>query len=91
MLLLRFELKLKEDDSLSNHIKKNMQMFREAVTRLLHEKAQITVLRISHVEVIVEESVVHVLFTLNEKASFYGDVEAPKFDEINSRNSFCSF
>lgn len=76
---------LKQDADLTSHIQKNMQAFRAAVADILRLKLRVTPLRVGNIQVKFQDNIVFVLFTLHEKSSYYGDVSAPKHDEINSR------
>lgn len=80
-----FIFSLPSDPKTVENVKHNLRSFKQHVVKTLAEKAKVTVLRVSNIEVHFQADTVFVLFTLFERSIFYGDVKTPENDEISPR------
>lgn len=82
-IIFKFPTKISSiQDDLALEIKMNVDGFKEAVIDKIREKARITILRISRIEVVFDDDAIYVLFTLFERTKSYGTVTPAPLEDI---------
>lgn len=67
-------------------MKTNEQGFKEAVIKLIQEKARVSILRVSRVEVAYDTEGVYVFFTLYDRVKAYGPLATVSYELDNPLN-----
>lgn len=76
---------------LVDEVRSNEISFKEAVVKILQQKAQVTVMRVSRVEVAYDDEGVYVFFTLFDRVKEYGPLATHAFKDDTPLNGSLLF
>ena len=76
---------------LVDEVRSNEISFKEAVVKILQQKAQVTVMRVSRVEIAYDDEGVYVFFTLFDRVKEYGPLATHAFKDDTPLNGSFRF